>query len=230
MNRLTAIILLGTIALTACNMGSTASPTPTQAVAPILEFVASETPSPTPAETFTPTPTQTATAIPPIAPAVCTDSQVAALLDSFKRSMLTADGKLLGSLISPGGMETRYFRNGNALTYSPYQAKFLFVTTYQAKWGNDPASGLEKRGAFHDVVVPELVKIFNQPYTLHCNEIRHGGASYNIAWPYSRDFYSIHFPGTETNGFLDWRTWVVGVEYINGKPCMYALMQFYWEP
>lgn len=229
-NRMTALLLAGTIVLTGCNIGSTASLTPTQIAAPLLEFVGTDTPSPTPVETFTPVPTSTATPIPPVAPAVCTDPQVSTLLDSLKQSMLTANGKLLSSLVASRGMEVRYFRNGKVLRYSPYQAKFLYVTTYQAKWGTDPASGLEKRGAFHDVIVPALVTIFSQPYTIHCNEIRHGGATYEVTWPYKKDFYSIHFAGTEQNGYLDWRTWVVGVEYINGKPCIYALMQFYWEP
>jgi hypothetical protein len=124
----------------------------------------------------------------------------------------------------------RYFRNGRAITYSAYQAKFLFETTYQANWGSAPAGGLEKKGAFHDVIVPELARTFNTAYTLHCNEIRHGGASYEIRWPYNKDFYAIYDPGTQQNGNLDWHTWVVGIEYNNGKPYIYALLQFFWEP
>ncbi|HAV77996.1 MAG TPA: hypothetical protein DCX53_11660, partial [Anaerolineae bacterium] len=151
------------------------------------------------------------------------------LIDSLKQSMLTADGTLLSSLVSPGGMEVRYYRDGSVIKYLPTQAQFLFTTTFEANWGNDPGSGLEKTGSFHDVVVPDLVKIFNQPYTIHCNELRHGGATYELSWPYDKDFYSIYFPGTEEFGFLNWHTWVVGLEYDNGKPSVYALMQFFWE-
>ena len=74
-----------------------------------------------------------------------------------------------------------------------------------------------KSGSFHDVIVPELVSIFNQPYTLHCNELKHGGATYEMEWPYQDEFYSIHFPGTQANGNLDWQTWVMGIEYVSGK-------------
>jgi len=144
--------------------------------------------------------------------------------------MLTADGALLSSLVSPNGMEVRYFRNGTAITYTPHQAGFLFETTFEANWGPEPGSGLDKTGSFHDVIVPDLVRIFNQPYTLHCNEVKHGGATYEVTWPYQKDFYSIHFTGTEQYGFLDWHTWVVGVEYNNNKPLIYALMNFFWEP
>jgi hypothetical protein len=156
---------------------------------------------------------------------------VTALFDSLKTAVTKADGPLLSSLVSPSsGLEVSYFHNGTAIKYDQNQAKFLFETTYPADWGADPASGAEKIGPFHEVVVPALLKIFNQPYELHCNELKYGGASYPVKFPYDKDFYSIYFPGTQANGNMDWQTWVAGVEYVNGKPYLYALMQFYWEP
>ena len=230
-NKLTAILTIGLFLLTGCNIGGTPIPTPTQFVPPELIFVSTETPSPVPLETATPIFTPTATPIPAVAPNFCADAQATALVDSLKRATLNNDGPLLSSLVSPNnGLEVRYFHSSDPIKYSAYQAKFLFETTYVAKWGPDPASGLEKKGAFHDVVAPELRNIFNQPYTLHCNEIRHGGASYPISWPYSKDFYSIYYAGTQPNGGNDWRTWVAGIEYVNGRPYLYALIQFFWEP
>ena len=164
-------------------------------------------------------------------PNVCADPQVTALIDSLKSAVLTSDGPLLSALVSPQrGMDVGYFRDGTVINYKPEHAKFLFETTFEVNWGTGPGSGAEKIGSFHDVVVPELVKAFNQPYTLHCNELKHGGATYELAWPYEGDFYSVYFPGTESNGFLDWHTWVVGVEYVNNKPLIYALLRFFWEP
>jgi hypothetical protein len=83
-------------------------------------------------------------------------------------------------------MEVSYFHNGKAIKYDQNQAKFLFETTYPADWGADPASGAEKVGPFHEVVVPALVKIFSQPYELHCNDLKYGGASYQVKFPYNR--------------------------------------------
>jgi hypothetical protein len=162
-----------------------------------------------------------------VAANVCTDPQATALIDSLKTAMLNRDGSLLSSLVSPNGMEVHFFHNGKMIKYSPYQASFLFETTYAADWGAQPASGQTKKGSFHDVVAPALTTIFSQPYSLHCNEIRHGGATYPIAWPYQKDFYSIYSTGASDQ---DWHTWVVGVEYINARPYIYALMQFFWEP
>lgn len=213
--------------------GSPTTPVPTQSqfipITPTL-FIPTGTPAPlTPGE---PTPTSNITSTPdPNRPNVCTDPQVTALIDSLKSAVLTSDGKLLSSLISPErGMDVAYFRNGTVINYKPEQAQFLFETTFEVPWGTEPGSGAEKIGSFHAVVVPELVKAFNQPYTLHCNELKYGGATYEVEWPYQGDFYSIYFPGTEANGFMDWHTWVVGVEYVNNKPVIYGLMQFFWEP
>jgi len=162
---------------------------------------------------------------------ICNDPQVTALIDSFKSAILTSDGPLLSSLVSPSrGMDVAYFRDGTVITYQPEHAKFLFETTFVVDWGMEPGSGELKSGSFHDVIVPELVSIFNQPYTLHCNELKHGGATYEMIWEYDGEFYSIHFPGTQANGNLDWHTWVMGIEYVSGKPYVYALIQFFWEP
>ena len=162
---------------------------------------------------------------------ICNDPQVTALIESFKSAILKSDGPLLSSLVSPErGMDVAYFRDGTVITYRPEHAKFLFETTFQVDWGTEPGSGAMKSGSFHEVIVPKLVEIFNQPYTLHCNELKHGGTTYEMTWPYQGEFYSIHFPGTQANGNMDWHTWVMGVEYVNGKPYVYALIQYFWEP
>ena len=227
--KLMLITTVGLILLTGCTFPGRAAPTPTP-LAPPLIFINTETP---PAVTpIIPTSifTATATPIPPVAANVCIDPQVVALIDALKSSMLTANGDAFSPLVSPNGMQVRYFRDAKPITYTAHQAKYLFRTTYQAPWGTDPGSGQEKKGAFHEVIVPELVSTFNTPYTLHCNEIRHGNASYQFAWPYSKDFYSIYYPGTEQNGYQDWRTWVAGIEYVNSKPYIYALVRYFWEP
>jgi hypothetical protein len=162
---------------------------------------------------------------------ICTDPQVAALIDSFKRAILNNDGPLLSSLVSPSrGMDVARFRDGRVITYTPQQAKFLFETTFEVDWGTAPGSGATERGPFHEVIVPELQKVFGQIYTLHCNELMHGGASYELQWPYQGEYYSVYFPGTQANGNMDWYTWVMGIEYGNGKPYIYALIPFFWEP
>ena len=217
------LMLLAAV-LTAC--AAPASPTPLPTLTPTL-FVA------TPTFLFTPGP---GTVVPggtvlPNPSTICTDAQATALIDSFKTAVLNADGALLSSLVSPSrGMDVARFRDGTVITYRPEHAKFLFETTFQVDWGTAPGSGQAVSGAFHEVIVPELLKVLNQPYTLHCNELKHGGATYELQWPYQGEYYSIHFPGTPANGNMDWYTWVMGIEYVSGKPYIYALIPFFWEP
>ena len=230
--KIISAVSIGLFLLTGCSFSVSTLPTPTSPAPTPSVFIATETPSPVPQITAAPifTSTAIATVTSPVVVDICTDPQVTALIDSLKKAILTSDGELLSSLVSPNGMEVRWVRYGNPITYGQDQAKFLFETTFEADWGAEPGSGQDKKGSFHDVIVPDLVKIFNQQYTLHCNDIPHGGASYDISWPYKKDFYSIYFAGTQPNGNLDWHTWVVGIEYVNGKPLIYALMQFFWEP
>jgi hypothetical protein len=222
---LTGVFLLAAV-LAAC--GSPAAP----AVTPTLLSLPTSTLFIGTPHTLSLTPGAGGTPGAPQNPAtICNDPQVTAMIDSFKTAILSADGTLLSSLVSPArGMDVAYFRDGTVITYRQEHAKFLFETTFEVDWGTEPGSGQMKRGSFHDVVVPELVHIFNQPYTLHCNELKHGGATYEMEWPYEGEFYSIHFPGTQANGNLDWQTWVMGIEYTSGKPNVYALIQYFWEP
>ena len=235
------------ILVTACASPTAAPATPTPLIfaTETLPFFSTETATPLVTQPPVVVDTQTlppvtgdATAIPaftpttpPVASNICADPQVAALIDSLKKAVTAGDGPLLASLVSPtNGMDVAFYHNGNVVNYDQQHAKFLFETTFEADWGAHPGSGEETTGSFHDVVVPELVKSFNQPYTLHCNELKYGGASYPVTFPYDKDFYSIYYPGTEANGNMDWHTWVAGVEYVNGKPYLYALTQFFWEP
>lgn len=234
-------LFMGSVLLTACTSPSPATPTLAQlATATLLAqatgtFTITETPAASTPTTgsggITAVPTQSLSISSPVASDICADPQVTELIDSLKAAMLNSDGPLLSSLVSPQrGLDVANSRDGTVINYRPDQAKFLFETTFEVNWGPAPGSGEDKIGSFHDVIVPELVKAFNQPYTLHCNELKHGGATYQVSWPYEGDFYSIYFPGTEPNGFMDWHTWAAGVEYANNKPYLYALIPYFWEP
>lgn len=234
--------VLFAILVTACASPTATPANPTSPVMNIQTLAAAATQTAASVSVTTPA-VQTATpavvdstALPaqtsaPVSANFCADPQVTALIDSLKKAVTTNDGALLASLVSPAnGMDVAFYHNGNVINYNQGQAKFLFETTYEADWGAQPASGEEKVGSFHDVVIPELVKSFNQAYTLHCNELKYGGASYPVTFPYKKDYYSIYYPGTDANGNMDWHTWVVGIEYVSGKPYIYALTQFFWEP
>ena len=223
------------LTLTACALPTNGTPLPTApvpaTVTQIIPPAVTQVPPTSAPIPFTATPSPIPATATPASLHICTDPQAATLLASFKTAILTSDGALLSSLVSPThGMDARYFRNGKVVNYDQEHARFLFETTYQVNWGNAPGSGLDAVGSFHELIVPDLLKVFGQTYTLKCNNIQAGGAAYNIFWPYKGTYYSAFFAGTQANGGLDWRTWVIGIEYANGKPYIYAIMQFFWEP
>jgi hypothetical protein len=232
------VLAFGLISLlaTACTLPTYGGPlaTPTVLILPTLI---------TPPPTITPTAPAvvTNTTIPfptlqgqqqPASTDFCADGQVTALINSFKSALQTSNGTLLASLVSPvHGMDARLYRNGRMVNYDSEHAKFLFDSTFVVNWGTAPGSGLETRGSFHELFVPALLDVFNKNYTLTCNQIQVGGTTYQAIWPYTgENFYSVFYPGSQGSGSLDWHTWVLGMDYTNKNPRLYAIMQFLWEP
>jgi hypothetical protein len=162
----------------------------------------------------------------------CADAQATTLINNFKTALQTSNGTLLASLVSPThGMDARLYRNGRIVNYDQEHAKFLFETTYSVDWGPAPGSGQETMGSFHQLIIPDLLDVFTKNYTLACNQVQVGGASYQATWPYSGiNFYSVYYPGSQANGSLDWHTWLLGMHSVTGSPYLYAIRQFKWEP
>ncbi|RPI83915.1 MAG: hypothetical protein EHM41_14740 [Chloroflexi bacterium] len=163
----------------------------------------------------------------------CSDPQVTDLLKDFAGAISAEEGETLSSLISPEhGLYVQYFHTGTAPNYSPEEARFVFSSSYVTNWGIHPASGLEVRGTFHEEVLPKIQEVVESDNEIGCGEMLVPGVSYEAAWPTQYrnfNFYSIHKPGTPGME-LDWRTWVVGIEYVNGDPYLVSLLQYFWEP
>jgi hypothetical protein len=164
----------------------------------------------------------------------CGDARVASLLSNLETAVNTTDGELFGSLVSPAhGLDVIYIREGMVANYTPEEASWVFQSTYQVEWGTAAGSGAPVTGTFAQVVLPALQDVFKDD-ALICNQIKLGGATYDVEWPteYTNiNFYSIHNPGNNPSyDGLDWRTWLAGVEYVNEQPYLFALLHYNWEP
>jgi len=235
-----ALCLLCIVAA-ACNFPGAATPTP---IPTATKHKPTHTPTPPAVLLATSTPVTNPTllvgTVVPVTPGAaqvpaatfCADPQATAVINNLKTILQTSNGPQLAALVSPAhGMAARYFRNGTVVDYDQAHSKFLFETTYAVDWGAAPGSGQHKIGAFHDTIIPALREVFDKDYTLTCDEVKVGAASYQAAWPYPGiNYYSVYYPGTAANGNLDWRTWLVGMQYVNGKPYLYAIVPFTWEP
>jgi hypothetical protein len=168
-----------------------------------------------------------------ISSSFCSDSRVNTMLANFGTAISTSNGELLSALVSPAhGMTVYLWRNGIPHTFKPSDARWVFASTYAHNWGSAPASGLDTIGPFHVEVVPWLQEVFNASPTLTCNSLGTAAQFGANPWPleYTNvNFYTVLKPGTPGVD-LDFRYWLVGVEYYQGQPFVYALIHFAWEP
>jgi hypothetical protein len=85
-------------------------------------------------------------------------------------------------------------------------------------------------GTFKDVIQPKLLDVLNAPnMETYCDSL---DKVYPLAnpWPYpSIRFYNLYKPGTPGIE-LDFRTLLIGFEYINNQPYIHSLVNIVWEP
>lgn len=238
----TYLLFLIVLTLVSCSAPVDAPPSPTALPTATTQptLIASPTFTAIPALTQPAAPTATAivagqTQVPaPATSAIpfCDDPGNRELINSFTTAVSSKDGPLLASLVSPAtGMDVKFYRDGNVVTYDVEHAKFVFETTFDADWGLSFGSGEPTLGSFQEIILPSLQLVFTSNPVLVCNQLKVGGATYVSEWPYpDLNYYSVHYPGTDQYGGMDWETWVVGIEYVGGKPYLSALVHFVWEP
>jgi hypothetical protein len=226
------IWLLLILMLSACSIPVDQAPPPTALSTATPQTAATVPAAFTAIPTLTSAPAATQTTVPTIPPAFCNDPRATELIKQLTTAFASRDGALLSSLVSPTqGMDVVYYRDGKVINYDVEHAKFVFETTFEADWGLSFGSGEPTLGSFQDVVLPDLKVAFKPEAQLVCNQLKVGGATYVPEWPYPYlDYYSVHFPGTDEFGGLNWQTWGVGMEDVSGKLYVAALVHFVWEP
>jgi hypothetical protein len=163
----------------------------------------------------------------------CTDPGPLALFPTIGMVVNTSHSSALAALVSPvHGLAVGYIHGGAPRVYAPAELASIFTSTESVNWGLGPGSGLPVMGTFNDLVRPDLVNVLGGAYTPYCNTIQLGGASYSVQWPTewkNINFYSVYKPGSPGTE-LDWMTWLVGVDYVDGLPYLFSLSRYNWEP
>lgn len=163
----------------------------------------------------------------------CADPQIDTLLEDFITAIDEKSGKQLSALVSePHGWAVRLFRYGNIANYNTEEAKWVFISTYEMNWGPAPGSGMDTIGNFHETVLPRLEETFASDYQTDCDTYEN--TPIFILEPVPPEWQNIHYlsivqPGTPGVD-LDWRAWLLGIEYVGGKPKLFSLISFEWEP
>ncbi len=169
-----------------------------------------------------------------IAPEVfCADTRIATLVEGLKSALQSQNSNFFASLVSPmHGMSLRYLRDGHIVNYTPAEAITIFDSKLMINWGVDPVSGQIVQATFYREVLPALLDVFDGNYTANCNTIAIGEASFTYSWPseYTNiNYYTYYRPPGEGDE-LNWSAWVIGFDYVNGQPYLFAMQHLNWEP
>jgi hypothetical protein len=173
--------------------------------------------------------------------AFCADTGINALLTAFSNAIRTSDGAALGPLASPAvhkdldgnsrtGVDVRLYRYANSVVFDQDHFRYVFESTYKHNWGSGP-SGMDDIGSFHQIILPLLVDVLTGSPVLTCNAAVHTSGLFQ-PWPYEYtniNFYEYFRPGTPGVD-LDYNTFIIGVEYVQDQPYLFALIHYEWEP
>jgi hypothetical protein len=162
--------------------------------------------------------------------AFCSDARVPALIEQLKSSMTQSNGDTFASLVGPKqGIAINLWRGVPSVRYTSVTARNIFTDTTVYDWGSPPgAGGPSINGTFTDVVRPEFLAVFNSNYQLGCDNPSYAAGMSPDPWPNTNiHFYSITKPPTDV---FDWKVWLVGFEYVDGKPYLYGTLAYIWEP
>jgi hypothetical protein len=169
--------------------------------------------------------------VPPVT--FCADNRVKTLLTNLGAAFKNSDGKTLANLASPKHGITFYLVSNNPpVTVPANQVSTLFTSTTPINWGADDASSLNVTGTFKEVFAPKVVEVVSAAgLQTTCNDLSTAGNVVN-PWPAeftTINFYSLYKPGS-TGVDLDWRTFLVGIEFVGGQPYVVSMVHFRWVP
>lgn len=163
----------------------------------------------------------------------CEDQRVIDLLNDFQASILNRDGEALRPLVGDQrGLVIRHdWWNPNVILESRF-VPALYTSPNEIVWGIRAGSETNIEGAFREVILPQLEDVFSSSPEVRCNDLIAGSSGQLVRWPSelrNLNFYSFHRPAPEDGSNYDWRTWAVGVEYVDGRPYLAVLIQFRGE-
>jgi hypothetical protein len=161
----------------------------------------------------------------------CTDPASRQIVEDFRAAVEARDGAGLERLIHPRrGLLVRLNWWNNEIRFEAQDIPTIFTTDVAFDWGYEDGSGAPIKGSFREIILPVLDKDMAGPSQIHCNELAAGGSAGLIELPFEYspvNYYAI-FRQAQDNE-LDWGTWVLGIEYWEGKPILSFLVHYQWE-
>ena len=160
----------------------------------------------------------------------CQDTRVNSLLDDFNRALIDEDGELLASLVNPErGLTLRHDWWNPEILISPDKVHSLYSDLSEVDWGVLSGSQFPIHGSFRQIIVPQLEDVFASSMEIACNQMIAGVTSQPTIWPEcfsNMNFYAFYRPSPEGGNQFDWRTWAIGIEYVNNQPYLSVVIQY----
>ena len=158
--------------------------------------------------------------------AFCGDGGISGMIGQIKQAVDWSDGSTFGSLVSPRhGVRVGYWQHQTVITYAQPNAAGIFKDPTEVNWGAGPSS-IPDVGTFAAVVQPDMAEVLDSSYQTACDDPSYASMFPN-AWPYPNvHYYAVVKPPTNT---FDWKVWLFGFEYVDGRPFLYGTVHFVWD-
>ena len=152
------------------------------------------------------------------------------MIEQLKGSMIQSNGDMFASLVSiKSGVNVQAWQLTTPVNFTRSTAVDVFTSPQVYDWGQPEGRGGEPiLGPFAQIIQPSMLEVFNAPNMVtYCDELTNV-FNPTRTWSYTNiHFYNLHRPGATT---LDFRTWLIGIEYLNGVPRLYSMVSILWAP
>jgi uncharacterized protein YgiM (DUF1202 family) len=160
----------------------------------------------------------------------CADTRIPLMIEQLKASMIQPNGDIFASLVSiKSGVNVQAWQLTTPVNITRNAAADVFTSTQVYDWGQPEGRGGEPiLGTFAQIIKPSMLEVFNAPNMVtYCDEPTNV-FEFARTWPYTNiHYYNLFKPGPST---LDFHTWLIGIEYLNGVPRLYSMTSILWAP
>lgn len=162
----------------------------------------------------------------------CADTRIPSMIVQLQQALNESSGELFAPKVGPiHGVDIRLWAYQDAVNFSRAESLNIFTSTESYNWGSGP-SGNPDIGTFTEVIYPKLYEVFNdQNRQAYCDDLT---KVYPLLHPWPQEYrgiryYNLYKPAPLGEEF-DYRTLLIGFEYVDGQPYLFGMVSIIWEP
>jgi hypothetical protein len=150
----------------------------------------------------------------------CNDPELTALIRTVMRAVASSDGAALQEIVSPvQGLLVRKSPTAPSVRIPANEAAGVFTSAASKSWGSQV-------GPFKSVILPSLREdIAGKGAKEVCGKLLMGSGS-GLDWPAELAGFTLVSFHRPEQAAQPWHTTVAGLEYVDGKPYLAALVQY----